>query len=70
MIDLQMVSPIPVPVGFVVKNGSKMWFLFSLSIPEPKSSMITATSEDGAHCFDRVRNQIEKHLVQLASIGM
>ena len=41
MIDRQIVSPIPVPVGFVVKNGSKIRPLSFSPIPAPESAMET-----------------------------
>jgi hypothetical protein len=41
MIDLQIASPIPIPLRFVVKNVSKMRFAFFASIPDPVSSTVT-----------------------------
>src|SRR4029078_383846 len=35
--------PVPWPIGFVVKNGSKMRFMFSAGIPGPSSTMRTTT---------------------------
>ena len=42
MIDWQIISPIPVPVDFVVKNGSKIRSLSFSPIPVPESAMETA----------------------------
>ena len=84
MMDRQIDRPIPVPYGFVVKNGWKMRSAFSGSIPGPESSTMINTPSgspitdftrsvqgaigDGVHSFNRIRNQIGDHLLQLDPI--
>src|SRR5579885_624959 len=37
-------SPVPSPTGFVVKNGSKIFSIFSGEIPQPVSATVTWTN--------------------------
>ena len=50
MIPLQIASPSPVPspVGFVVKNGSKIRSRFAFGMPLPVSEISTATRSSSA----------------------
>src|SRR5260370_34185782 len=85
MIERQIVSPIPVPVDFVVKRLEDTVLVFSIySCPGvfygDKDSggplndtgpypQLPRTIGDRVHGFDRVHSQVQKNLLQLASIG-
>ena len=53
----QMKSPIPIPLDFVVKKGSKIRSSFAPSIPVPVSSMATKTAEDSRTTSERYPQQ-------------
>ena len=42
-------SPLPIPGGLVVKNGSKIFDATSGGIPGPVSQMLTRTSSGSRH---------------------
>ena len=83
-IILQIARPNPVPVAFVVTNGSNMTAIFLASIPGPVSSTeMTSASEPRravvtlmmrgllfhrSHCLHRVLEQIKDDLSELARV--
>ena len=48
-------SPVPSPVGLVVKNGSKMRACVAASMPVPLSSISIVTASPSARASRRVR---------------
>ncbi len=81
----QIASPIPVPSGLVLKNGSNMRCAISGAIPGPRSSTETRTSSITVHCrsngelarrgglrhrLHRVHRQVAQNLLNLDRVHL
>ena len=75
-------SPRPLPIGFVVMNGSKMRSITSGGMPGPlsamrmrtvscaaRTSMSIAGSLDIGHRIERVGDEVDQHLLELHRIS-
>ena len=81
-----MASPIPSPLGFVVKNGSNMLAATSAGMPGPLSSTVTFASPERCletrtrmactrtvqlpHGLEGILHQVQDHLLDLDAIGL
>jgi hypothetical protein len=84
MMDRLMDSPIPIPLGFVVKKASNIRSMFCGSVPAPESLTATRTLSVPHFCeitirwsvcrredsFASVHDQVQDHLLQLNSIAL